>query len=171
MAMKYHEKKYKVESFESIRAKLNELGAKQIKRTSSTHYYVPQDSNDVVKLVHYTDRDEIHLLKEENGTFSLTENVPVQDLEGGFHWLKRRVFEQVDVVKMDYIDYEYDNGTVGLYTLNDSLLSVILDFPKEKHAEMEKAFGLGSAEVIAIPYNKYLNQVGLSVSKIISNDE
>lgn len=163
--MKHHEKKYRVDSFYSVKAKLNELDAKQIKSTTSTHYYAPQESNDVVKLVHYSDRDEIHILKETNGTFSLAENIPVSDLEAGFQWLRDKGYKQVDVVKMDYVDYEYDGGIVGLYTVNGNLLSVILDFPRNKHAEMEKVFELGSAEVIIVPYNKYLEQVGLSSTK------
>lgn len=167
--MKHHEKKYKVASFDSIKSKLDELGAKQIKDTSSTHYYAPQESNDVVKLVHYSDRNEIHILKETNGTFSLAENNPVTNLETGLQWLRDKGYKKVDVVKMDYTDYEYDSGVVGLYIINDDLHSVILDFPLNMHSAIEEVFELGNAEVITVPYNKYLEQAGLSATEDLTN--
>ncbi len=165
--MKHHEKKYRVSDFEGIQAKLKELGAQKVKNTSSTHYYAQQASNDVIKLVHYTDRDEIHVLKETDGTFSLAETITVKDIDNGFEWLKRKGYTTVDVVKMDYVDYGYDDGVVGLYTINNNLHSVILDFPKNKHTKIEEVFGLDEKEVIAIPYNKYLQQKGLSNTKNI----
>lgn len=158
--MKHHEKKYKVDSFDDIEAKLKGLGAKKVKATTSTHYYVQQESNDVIKLIHYSDRDEIHILKEASGTFSLVENIPVKELSEGFQWLRDKGYQSVDVVKMDYVDYEYNDGIVGLYVINDTLRSIILDFPKHEHSEIEKLFGLGNAEIIAVPYNKYLKSVG-----------
>ncbi len=158
--MKHQEKKYHVKSFTEIEAKLKALGAKQINTTSSTHYYAKQTGNNVVKLVHYSDKDEIHILDESNGTFSLKETIPVKDTAAGFQWLKDKGYTTVDIVKMDYADYEYKNGIVGLYVINDFLRSVILDFPEQEHEAMEKLFGLNGSELITIPYNKYLKQLG-----------
>lgn len=158
--MKHHEKKYRVENFTPIKAKLKELGAKKIKSTLASHYYAQQDGNDVTKLVSYPNRDEIHVLVESNGTFSLKDSVSVKDMDDGFKWLKDKGFTGVGMVNMDYMDYSYNGGIVGLYTINDFLHSVILDFPVSEHQAMEELFGLQDSEVIEVPYNKYLEKIG-----------
>jgi len=61
---------------------------------------------------------------------------------------------------MEYTEYAYKNGTVGLYVINDFLHSVVLYYPPDKHAAIEKEFGLEHAKVIAVPYNKLLDQMG-----------
>ena len=61
---------------------------------------------------------------------------------------------------MDNTDYEYKNGLVGLYIVDDFLHSVILDFPEGQHEEIEKELGLDTAEVISVPYNKFLEKIG-----------
>jgi hypothetical protein len=35
-----------------------------------------------------------------------------------------------------------------------------LDFPEGQHEAIEKKLGLGTAEVINVPYNKLLEQIG-----------
>ena len=57
-------------------------------------------------------------------------------------------------------DYEYKNGNVGLYIIDDFLYSVILDFPEGQHKVVEKELGLNAAELINIPYNKLLEKIG-----------
>ncbi len=61
--MKHQEKKYRVDNFTDVLKKLNDLDAKENKRSISKHYYTHSDGNDVIKLVEYSDRIEIHKLK------------------------------------------------------------------------------------------------------------
>lgn len=158
--MRHQEKKYRVDDFHAIEAKLHQVRAKKLNETVSTHYYTHQQTNDVVKLVQYADRNEIHILEESNGKFTLKENIPVESREAGLKWLRGQGYEVVDVVRMAYTDYQYRGGIVGLYVINDFLHSVILDFPEEQGQEIEQEFHLAQAELISIPYNKYLERIG-----------
>ncbi len=159
--MKYQEKKYKVDSFAPILQFLNQKGAKKGEEIVTTHFYTPQPNNDVVKLVQFSDKNEIHVLKETNGKYSLIDRIPVPDTKAGLQWLKNHGYKNVSIVTMAYTDCEYKNGIIGLYLINDSLLSVILDFPPDQHDKIEKELGLEKAEVISLPYNKYLENIGL----------
>ena len=163
--MKYQEKKYRVESFEQIKSLLEKAGAKRGTEVVSTHYYILQPTNDVVKLVVTGNKCEIHILTENDGKYSLMENISMESVEAGLNWLKNRGYKEFSVIKMDETDYEYKGGIVGLYTINDFLCSVILDFPPGKHEELENELGLEDAEVINVPYNKYLEQIG-KINKI-----
>ena len=158
--MKYQEKKYKVDSFVTISKLLNEKGAKNEKEVVTMHYYTQQPNNEVVKLVEYDNRNEIHMLTESNGKYLLKQKIPVLTLRQGLKWLKDKGYKIVDLVKMVYTDYEYKNGIVGLYVINDFLYSVILDFPEEQLKTIENEFGFSNIEIINIPYNKLLDQLG-----------
>lgn len=158
--MKYLEKKYRVNSFTKILKLLNEKGAKKGQEIVTTHYYTQQESNDVVKLVKFVDRNEIHILKEKQGRYSLKSNIPVLNTDAGLQWLKDKGYKTVNIVKMINTDYEYKNGIVGLYIIDDFLYSVILDFSEGQHEPIEKELGLNSPEVISIPYNKLLEKIG-----------
>lgn len=158
--MKPQEKKYLVDSFTAIQKILNEKGAKKEKEIVSTHYYGQHIGNDVEKFVEYVDRFEVHVLKENDGRFTMTEHRSIADKDEGITWLKGKGYETANIVKMAYVEYVYKNGTVGLYTIDDFLHSVILYYPPEEHESIEKKFGLENAEVITVPYNKYLEQLG-----------
>lgn len=158
--MKYQEKKYKVDSFSKIKKILEEKGVRANREVLSTHYYSQQESNDVVKLVKFSDKNEIHKLEESNGRFNLKENIPMESAEEGFEWLKNKGYKTVNVAKMANTDFEYKGGIVGLYLIDDFLHSVILDFPEGQAGAIEREFGLSNAEVINIPYNKYLEKIG-----------
>lgn len=158
--MKHQEKKYRVSSFAKIEKILKEIGAKKQKTVVSTHYYAQRQGNDVVKLVQYDDRYEIHILEESNGKFTPKEKIQVKDTQAGLQWLRNKGYKAVDLVKMENTDYEYKSGVIGLYTINDFLHSVILYFPPEQCVIVEKELGLENAEVISIPYNKLLEQIG-----------
>ena len=158
--MQPQEKKYLVDSFTGVEKKLEEVGAKKGKEVVAVHYYGQHESNDVEKFVECADRVEIHFLKETNGKFTLTEHSPIVDKEMGMVWLKRRGYTTANIVKMVYTEYAYKGGMVGLYIIDDFLHSVILYFPPDQHKEMEKKFGLGRAEQITVPYNKYLEKFG-----------
>ncbi len=162
--MEPQEKKYRVESFAGIQNKLSEASAKKGREIVSTHYYGEHESNDVEKFVEYVDRYEVHALKESGGRFTMTEHKPIADKAAGIAWLKGKGYTTANIVKMAYTEYEYKNGTVGLYTINDFLKSVILYYPPPQHEAIEKEFGLQNAEVIAVPYNKYIEQMGRSQS-------
>lgn len=155
---KHTERKYKVDSFDEIVQKLSELDVTQLPTSESHHYYAKQDSLDVVKLVVSLDQSEIHVLKEEDGAFTLTDRIPVKDKDAGITWLKDHGFNDITHIKMVHSDHAYDGGIVGLYVINDKLKSVILDYPLEKQAGMARLFGLEKAEVIEQPYNLYLHQ-------------
>lgn len=154
--MKHIEKKLRVDSFVSVKKKLAELGAKKVNHAVESHYYAQTNDNNVTKLVQYDTKSEIHLLSETNGTFALTESIPTKDAEAGLKWLRDKGHTKTTTVKMDYDEYAYKDGIVGLYLINDSLHSIILDFPPEKYKAIEKDLGLEKAEVITVPYNKYL---------------
>jgi len=158
--MKYQEKKYKVDSFVTISKLLNEKGAKNEKEVVTMHYYTQQPNNEVVKLVEYDNHNEIHILTESNGKYLLKQKIPVLTTEAGLKWLKDKGYKIVDLVKMVYTDYEYKNGIVGLYVINDFLYSVILDFPEGQLKTIENEFGLSNIEIINIPYNRLLDQLG-----------
>lgn len=158
--MKNQEKKYRIDSFSKIQKVLDKIGVKKTKKNVTTHYYARQESNDVVKLVKYIDRSEIHVLKESQGRYSLKENVRVENIEAGLRWLKDKGYKTVNILKMVNTDYKYKKGVVCLYVIDDFLYSVILDFPQGFHEAVEKEFGLDTAEVISVPYDKFLNQIG-----------
>src|SRR3989344_1594372 len=148
--MKPQEKKYRVDSFSKILKLLKEKGAKKKKEIVSIHYYGQHKGNDVEKFVEYADRYEIHVLKEANGRFTMTEHKPIQNKDAGITWLKNHGFIIANIVKMVYTEYSYKNGTVGLYIIDDFLHSVILYFPHDQHKTMEEEFKLTSAEVISV---------------------
>lgn len=157
--MKYQEKKYLVVNFDAILAKLRELKSDEIGHSISTHYYTKRKDNNVLKLVEKAGKFEIHELTENDGNFTLNKNITVESKQAGLEWLKNQGFADITVIKMEHTDYEYRGGIIGLYTINDNLRSVILDFPVEMHQEVAEELGLASAEVIKIPYNKYLESV------------
>ena len=155
---KHSEKKFKVDSFVSIQKKLSELDAKLVSESESHHYYGVQASKDVAKLVVSDSKCEIHILKEKEGTFNLTEKFKVKNKDEGIKWLQKNGFKEIVYIKMAHRDYAYGNGIVGLYVINDSLLSVILDYPTDSHAKLTEILDLDTAEVIVQPYNQYLQK-------------
>jgi len=168
--VKNQEKKYRVESFEEIVKKLQEKGAIKIIEKTTMHYYAELTGYDVVKLVSKTESNEIHILNESDGKFSLIKNIPVDDVRAGLQWLRDKNFTKVGKVKMVNTNYEYKGGIVGLYIINDFLHSVILAFPEGAHEAMEKEFGLQSVEVINLPYNKHLEKQGKLIVMDLSEE-
>ncbi|MEK7598013.1 MAG: hypothetical protein AAB441_05205 [Patescibacteria group bacterium] len=158
--MKHQEKKYRVDSFDLALNILNKNQAKKEKEVVNVHYYAQKIGNDVVKLVKYLDRNEIHILDEVDGKYILKQKIPMENTEAGLQWLKEKDYKAVDIVKMAYTDYEYKGSIVGLYTINDFLYSIILDYPEGEHDDKEKEFGLNPSDVISMPYNKYLKSIG-----------
>jgi len=158
--MKYQEKKYQVESFDEIKKMLDKLGIEKSREAVAKHYYAQHEGNDVTKLVEYRDKIEIHVLKEKDGKFNLVESIPMESVEAGLKWLKDKGYKVVDLVKMANEDYEHKGGQVRLYTIDDWLKSVILDYPEGKHEAIAKEFGLDKAGVIKMPYNKQLEKAG-----------
>lgn len=158
--MATQELKFRVDSFDQLTPKLKELGAPLVKESESSHYYCPLAGNDVLKLVAKPSRLEIHELKEREGRFELVRNEPVSSLADGLRKFEALGYSQVGLVHMHHVDYRYGDGVIGLYTINGSLRSVILDFPTGQHALLVKRLGLDTAERIIVPYNKYLEQRG-----------
>lgn len=158
--MKHLEKKYLVKDFADIIKRLAEVGAVKQAESISTHYYTDQANNDVVKLVEGASGFSIHELTSVEGKFELIQSIPLEDRQAGLGWLKNKGYSRVGIVKMQHTDYEYKDGLIGLYTINDFLYSIILDFPDGEHDDMEQTFSLNNAELINIPYNKYLEQQG-----------
>lgn len=159
--MSSQEKKYRVASFEHIENVLANAGAKPVATKVSTHYYAKQDGLGATKLVAHDNKTfAIHILDEKDGKFTLRENISVKDKASGLQWLREHGFDAVDVVEMINTDYEYKGGTIGLYTINSSLLSVILYYPIGEHDSLEQELGLTEAENITMPYNVYLQRHG-----------
>ncbi len=158
--MKHQEKKYQVDSFAEIERILKKVGAKKGKTVVSTHYYAQQQGNNVVKSVEYANRNEIHILKESKGKFTLREKIQLENTQTGLRWLQNKGYTAVDLVKMENTDYEYKGGVVGLYIIDDFLHSVILDFPHRQCMMVEKELSLETTKVISVSYNKLLEQIG-----------
>ncbi len=158
--MTHQEKKYRVTSFADITKKLDALGAKRSNEVITTHYYGKPAKADVEKIVAYADHTEIHIVKRPQGKIVLTDPLPISDTSAGFLWLKERGYTGADVVKMAYTEYGYKDGTVGLYTIDDFLYSVILAFPDNHVNEVTKELGLETAEPIHELYNGYLAKLG-----------
>jgi hypothetical protein len=158
--VKLQEKKYRVENFAAVEDRLAILNAEKVGESSSTHYYAPQPDNDVVKIVEHSDHCEIHKLSEANGKFTLTDRISLKDLNEGLGWLRDNDYDEAAVVSMSHTDFAYRGGIVGLYVINDFLRSVILDFPSGQHDAVAQELAIGGAEVIEVPYNKYLEQMG-----------
>lgn len=154
---KFQEKKYKVSSFDTIINALAIVGAKEVPQITTIHHYARHNGKDVIKLVEYEDRIEIHILEDIGGKFVMKEKFGVATKEEGFNWLNNKGYTQFDTVKMVYTDYEYKGGIVGLYTINDSLKSVILDYPSDMHDVIEKEMSLENAELITMPFNKLIS--------------
>jgi len=163
--MKHQEKKYQVKSFDQVKKVLDRLGIKKSGGAVTNHYYGQHEGNDVTKLVEYKDKNAIHLLKEKDGKFDLVESIPVESVKVGLKWLKDKDYKVVNLVKMANVDYEYKGGQVRLYTIDDWLKSVILDYPEGEHEAIAKEFELDKVEVIKIPYNKQLEEMGKLRSK------
>lgn len=162
--MKPQEKKYRVSSFDPIRGLLHHKHAPIIKTVDSTHYYGEHSGNDVEKFVEYPDRYEIHILKEHNGMFTLTEHARIPDKHAGFSWLKKKGYSKANIVSMHYTEYSYKNGTIGLYTINKILLSVILYYLQTDIDIIEHELGLQNCEIISVPYNIYVKRLKCDVS-------
>ena len=126
--MKQQEKKYRVDSFTKVLEILSKNNAKKKQEIINIHFYTQKEGNDVVKLVKYRDQNEIHILDEIDGKYILKQKIPMKSTEEGLRWLKDKGYKMVDIIKMTYTDYEYKGGIIGLYTINDFLYSVILDF-------------------------------------------
>lgn len=154
--MQHQEQKYLVESFDDVITELQKAEAVAALPKTSTHYYAQQPGNDVVKLVIKENTCEIHELKESNGNFKLVNNIPVPDRSTGLMWLKKHDFSNVSIVAMKHTDYRYKNGIVGLYVINDTLNSIILDFPEGQHNAIAEELGIMTNNLIQQPYNKYL---------------
>jgi hypothetical protein len=158
--MKHQEKKYQIGDFAGMERQLKALGAVRENEMTTVHYYARRKDSNVTKLVEYADHCQIHELQESGGKFTLTERIPIKSRQAGLQWLKDKGFKAVDIVKMVNTDYNYQDGIVGLYIINDFLQSVILDFPEQLQAKMEAELDLKSAPKIDIPYNKYLQEIG-----------
>lgn len=157
--MLLQEKKYHVASFTAIKKILKAIGVKSEPQIVSMHYYAHTKEDEVIKLVVYKDKNEIHILEKSEGKFIFKEHIAVKNTKAGFHWLKEHGYKTVDVVKMINNDYVYKEGKIELYVLEDFLYSVILYYPEGKHEEIEKELRLTESEQIQIPYNKYLDSL------------
>ncbi|MEK7599884.1 MAG: hypothetical protein AAB462_02525 [Patescibacteria group bacterium] len=159
--MAHQEKKYRLASFDNIERVLAKANVAPMSTKSSTHYYAKQDGLGATKLVAHDDQTfAIHILDEKDGKFTLRETIPVKDKNAGFDWLKQHGFGEVDVVDMTNTDYEYKGGTIGLYTINSSLMSVVLYYPSSELNSVEQELGLTEAENITMPFNLYLQNQG-----------
>lgn len=158
--MEHQEKKYRVDTFDSVKKKLKQVNTSNIREVISTHYYGEHKGNNVEKFVEYPNRVEIHILKESDGKFTLIKRREIKDKNIGFTWFKARGYKTINIVKIVSTIYKYKDGTVGLYIIDDFLHSVILYYPPDQHAIVEKEFGLDKTEVISVPYNKFLYRIG-----------
>jgi len=155
--VKHQEKKYAVHSFDEILKELNQVQAVRLPRSITHHYYAQLESNDVLKLVVSDSKSVIRKLEESNGRFTLVEDIPMTSKQAGIDWLQSHGYCNLQEVIMDCESYEYQNGMISLYKINN-ILSVITDFPAEQQDNIRNEFHLVDCEVINVPYNKYLQR-------------
>lgn len=158
--MDRQEKKFLVSSLDSTRSTLTALGAAEIAHVVSTHYYGKPEKLVTEKLVVYPDHCEIHIIKRSDGTITLSDPVPMKSKDAGLSWLKAHGYTACDVVVMDYAEYTYKDGTVGLYCINGVLNSVILSYPEQSYEQVIQELGLHDAPEIEMLFNEYLNKLG-----------
>jgi len=168
--LRYLEQKYQVQVFTDIITKLKKLNAKHIYQSDTIHYYgMPEKDEKIIKLVEYSDHTEIHKLRKQKQQFKLTEKESVKNKLAGLQVLKANGFIKVAVVTMHSDNYEYEDGLVRLYTIDNWLFSVILDFPSGVHTSIAKKLGLKEKDIIATAYNKQLELLGkLNIQAIAS---
>jgi len=155
------EKKFRVSTFEPILAYIQQCHIPSTLEVRTTHYYAQLPTEDTLKIINYGDRVEIHRLTTTHGLHSLDEVIPLQSVEDGLQWFHARGYDKLDVLAMHDREFEFKGGGFALYTINNTVCSIILGYPEEDLASMEQALGLQSAEVISVPYNKYLAQLGM----------
>lgn len=158
--MTRQEKKYRADSFDYALHFFAERSVPQIQTSTTYHFYGQQGGNNVTKLVQYADKQEIHILEESGGIFSLVETIPVDTVNDGLEWLRSHGYEHVDEVKMQSWSFEYRGGLVRLYLIDDWLHSIILSHEYGQIQTVEKELGLKAEDVIVEPYNKYLATAG-----------
>lgn len=154
--MKTVERKYRVADFRTITALLEGEGAERVDEQATTHLYARRTDTHVSKLVVYEDRCEIHELTEQNGTFELTLKKPVSSEHAGRQWLAQHGYDDLQTLTMHAATYSYDNARIGLYTINKSLMSVIIEAEPERLDELEQRLNLAKVERISVPYNVYI---------------
>ncbi|MCB9813173.1 MAG: hypothetical protein H6772_02070 [Pseudomonadales bacterium] len=165
--MSKQEKKYRIKSFDSIKEFLTQKNVLPIRSSLTYHYYGQQDTNNVTKLVQYADKQEIHILEESDGLFSLKEIIPVSTKKEGFSWLRSHGFKEIGEVKMESQTFDYSEGLVRLYLIDDWLHAIILSHVGDNLLQVEAELGLDSEEVISQPFNVYLDLIGkLKISEI-----
>lgn len=155
------EKKYRVNSFTPILDKIYELGAIPTIEVSSQHYYAPLDTDDTLKMIDYGDKIEIHNLSTKNGLHTLDEVIAIRSIKDGLKWFEAKGFKTLEVLDMNDKEFSYKDGGFALYTINNNIYSVIIAYPENKLSEIETILGLQAAEIITIPYNKYMRQKGM----------
>ena len=154
------EKKYRVESFDTMLRKVNELGAKPTIDIHSTHYYARLDSDDTIKMIDYPDKVEIHEVSTRNGLHSIDKIIGLDSVAAGYEWFKQRGYHTLEVVKMHDREFSYLDGGFALYAVDGVVNSVILGYEEARIPAMEEVFELTLAEEILVPYNKYLAKLG-----------
>ena len=153
--MKKVEYKYKVSSFQPIQKKLKTMGYSASKTKKTTHYYARRNDLNVSKIVEYSDRVEIHELREKGGTFELSSVLPCSDIAEATSQMSKQDFNDLQKVDIQNSNYDIEAGRVGLYIINNSILSVILEVEKQDRKELESVLGLTDAPRIHVPYNVY----------------
>ncbi len=154
------EKKLRVTYLDPTKTALQKLGAKLVGSEKTTHIYAARDDGNVTKLVVYDERSEIHELTQTSGTFELTSCHKVNSREAGIKWLKAQGYTKFRKIIMNSTTYKVLDGTVGLYTINSQLKSVIIDAPSNRRNELTKQLSLENSEVISLPFDQYLASRG-----------
>lgn len=151
------EKKFLVESLDSVLDKLQQLGAKASPGVSSHHTYADTEGPEIVKMVESGGNIWVHEMADRGGTFELVKTTPVDSKEAGLELLNLLKPTNIQTLKIDYINYYLENATIGLYTLNDSIYSVIIYSDPNYHDKLAKKLGLNNVETIEVPFNHLLS--------------
>ena len=126
----------------------------------SNHYYAKLKTNDVVKLVDYGNRYEIHVLKEVNGQFRLTERINCLSKDKGLERLNEMGHSVFSIIRMNYTDYTFRDGVIGFYDIDGTFKSIILNYPPGEHDAIANLLDLSEQNVLRTPYNVYLAKNG-----------
>lgn len=158
-APKKVEKKYRVNELGIYKLSLKEHNYSQAAEKITTHYYGKRADKNVTKLVVYGDRSEIHELTESDGAFELTRITPMSSQTQGLKWLTQKGYSNPQKLIMKSTSYDLDDARVGLYEINNTLLSIIIEAKPDISIAIETMLGLQNAEQIKLPYNIYLENL------------
>lgn len=156
------EELYLVDDFAPVEDRLQALGAADLGEHVSLHYCAHVESGSL-KVVKRETGWDITEMAEEDGQFEVVSQKSIGNKDEGFAVLRERGFNEVEVVEMNYHEYDLKGGIVGLYVLNKLIKSVVIDYPEGEHVEIKKELLLDDAQKINMSFSVLLRDTDARV--------